>query len=310
MNRLNRTILSFGAVALGLGATSCFTGVESTPKITAHDVKREKIIERPEDTYLSGIDRQPFAEWTPGKRFYVTDNKISLMLGATGAAAGDLAGDTIVLKEIIPAQSVTGEDVTDIVFSTPSGHSITYRAGASPQRLRETGSVDIPFVIEESLIKQVASRMKGNTYFVTTSAWYDTEGNARTGRRFVPVTVDDVTFGNSFYPVRLLMKDENGNPFSLYLSTGKDLKAPRKFANIFTLTDPRLRYPMISDENWKLIINGRVALDMTRDEARLALGAPANIDRRPGYSFMREIWTYENGIFLIFEDGLLKNFRQ
>lgn len=49
---------------------------------------------------------------------------------------------------------------------------------------------------------------------------------------------------------------------------------------------------------------------MTRDEARLALGAPANIDRRPGYSFMREIWTYENGIFLIFEDGLLKSFRQ
>ena len=310
MNRFNLTILSAGAVALCIGATSCFTGVESTPKITAHDVKREKIVDKPEDTYLAGIDRQPFAQWQPGKKFYVTDNKISLMLGSTGATAGDLAGDTITLKSVTPATSVTGDEVTDISFTTPAGQEIIYRAGYSPEKLKELESVEIPFVIEESLINDVTARLKGNTYYIITSSWYDMDGNARSGRRFVPVKVDDVTFGNSFYPVRLIMSDENGQPFSLYLSTGKDLKAPRKFSSIFSLTNPRLRYPLISDDNWKLIINGRVAIDMTRDEARLALGAPANIDRRPGYSFMREIWTYENGIFLIFEDGLLKSFRQ
>lgn len=303
-------MLACGAAALSLGATSCFTGIESTPKITAHDVKREKIPDKPEDSYLSGIDRQPFAEWHPGKRFYITDNKVSLMLGSTGASAGDLAGDTVTLKNISSATSVTGEEVTDITFTTSAGTDITYRAGYSPEKLRENGIVEIPFMIEESLIWDVTARLKGNTYYIITTAWYDEDGNARNGRKFVPVKVEDVVFGNSFYPARLLMTDENGKPFSLYLSLGKDLKAPRKFSNIFSLTDPRLHYPLITDDNWKLIINGRVALDMTRDEARLALGAPANIDRRPGYSFMREIWTYENGIFLIFEDGLLKSFRQ
>lgn len=56
--------------------------------------------------------------------------------------------------------------------------------------------------------------------------------------------------------------------------------------------------------------NGTVTEDMTRDECRLSLGAPDNIDRRAGYSVLREVWSYENGRYLIFEDGLLRSYRQ
>lgn len=94
------------------------------------------------------------------------------------------------------------------------------------------------------------------------------------------------------------------------MSVGSDLRATRKFGSLLSLSNPRDRYPEITDANWNNIVNGRVSEDMTREECRLALGAPATVDRRPGYSIMREIWTYENGRYLIFEDGLLRSFRQ
>ncbi len=96
----------------------------------------------------------------------------------------------------------------------------------------------------------------------------------------------------------------------MFLTVGNDNRSTRRFSSIFSLTDPRLRFPDITDEIWKLITNGRVTTDMTREECRLALGQPDNVDRTPGYSILREVWTYENGIYLIFEDGRLRTFRQ
>ena len=48
---------------------------------------------------------------------------------------------------------------------------------------------------------------------------------------------------------------------------------------------------------------------MTRDECRLALGAPPEVLRTPSYGGMREVWSYSDGVFLIFEDGYLTRFR-
>ena len=59
--------------------TSCFTGIESTPKITASDVKKQNIPVKEEDSFLSEIKPQPFSEWEKGKRFYVSDDKFSLL---------------------------------------------------------------------------------------------------------------------------------------------------------------------------------------------------------------------------------------
>ncbi len=88
-----------------------------------------------------------------------------------------------------------------------------------------------------------------------------------------------------------------------------DQKGSRDFASLFYFENPRNRYPNITDETWANIIRGKVALYMTREECRLALGSPATVDRRPGISTMRELWTYENGIYLIFDDGILQSFR-
>jgi hypothetical protein len=76
------------------------------------------------------------------------------------------------------------------------------------------------------------------------------------------------------------------------------------------LKNPRDSYPTITDAVWSNIMSGRVADGMTKDECRLALGSPKNVTEQFGYSAVREIWSYENGIFLIFEDSILRSFRQ
>lgn len=288
---------------------SCFTGIESTPKITAGDVKRENIVQRPEDTFLSDIKPEPFSEWRTGKRFYVTDNKFQLLLQPSDKPFPAYQDTEVVFIKAGETSDITGNRIAELTFADTKGNHIVYRASQSLEALKENGSLNIPFLVEMSVVEAVRQRLKDNTYYVLTSSWYDTNTQSRRGRKFVPVKVIDVKPGNAFYSVVLEMSDEHGEPFRLLVSAGDDLKTLRSFGNVFSFRDPRQSYPQITDEIWKLIVNGKVKSGMTRDECRLSLGSPANVDKSAGYSSLREIWSYENGAYLIFIDGLLQSFR-
>lgn len=307
MKRAIRLTLSTALSALLL--TSCFTGIESTPKITAADVKREKVADTPESTYMTGVKGEPFSEWKAGKRFYVTDSKIHRILGASGSQSGDLGGTDLIYQSAQDVSSITGEPVAELTFLTHDGKNVVYRADGSTTALSQKPSVSIPFTVERTVLDQVASKLKGNHYYVMTRWWYDNTDQSFFGRRFVPVTITDILPGNAFFPVKLQLNDEKGNTFYLFMSINAGT-AHRDFASLLALSNPRTRYPAISDENWERIINGKIALDMTRDECRLSLGAPDNIDKRQGIGYLYEIWSYENGIYLMFEDGLLRDFRR
>jgi hypothetical protein len=49
---------------------------------------------------------------------------------------------------------------------------------------------------------------------------------------------------------------------------------------------------------------------MTSSECRLALGAPNDYTRVPTTGGMVERWTYDNGVYLMFEDGVLTRYRK
>ena len=49
---------------------------------------------------------------------------------------------------------------------------------------------------------------------------------------------------------------------------------------------------------------------MTKEECLLALGSPNLIDRLPSNAGILEFWKYNNGNQLLFDDGLLKEFRR
>lgn len=306
---LNKISLLTAAVLMAPLA-GCFTGIESTPKITAGDVRKENIKVTPEMEFLSDITTQPFMNWQKGKEFYVTDDKITLALNPLPKPLENLSGKIIRYSGFRTVPDVTGNESTEILLTTPDGTEVVYRINASPKELADRSGIEIPFTIETDLVNSTAKRLNGLKAWVITPVWYDMDDKASSGRKFVPVTITEVLPGNLAYPVKLTFIDEDGNPHRLFMSLGNERRATRPFATLFSFNNPRDRYPAISDANWQNIINGQVAQYMTRDECRLALGSPNDVDKGANYSSVIEKWTYDNGVYLIFEDGILMRFRK
>ncbi len=304
---LTLTLLSAPVMLL----QSCFTGVESTPKITAQDVRRQKVTVTAEMEFLADVKPRPFSDWRPGKELLVNDNRIDLIFKA-GIPDSDLPqpGDTLRWLRAEGAISVTGDSVTDLIFDR-RGSELVYRVNASAGALAARESFDVPFTVDLASVEAVRDRLKGRDLYILTPVWYDIDEKAVSGRRFEKVHVDDVVPGSYVYPVKVLFTAEGAPQRCVLMSlVSPEGSRMRNFATLFAFDDPHKRYPMITDENWLLIQNSRVTEGMTRDECRLALGTPADIDRRPATAGVLEVWNYDDGRYLIFQDGLLTAYRK
>ncbi|MCM1519173.1 MAG: hypothetical protein NC098_00090 [Lachnoclostridium sp.] len=304
-------VISYLSAALLL--QGCFTGVESTPRISASDVRRVETPPAPEDSFLRNVMAQPFAQWMPGKKFKVADNKIRLLFGATIPQGRDLAGTLLTFTGFNPTVSFTGDKVTDLYFVDDlfPADTMVYRVNFSADDLLSgKAPAEIPFTVDLDLVSRAGELLLGKKLYILTRNRRDDNDNIIPGRKFAAVTIDSVLPGNAVNPLKVVFTDDRGDKACVFLASGDTSNSPRTFRHTFSFSDPRKRYPAISDHNWELISEGKVAEGMTRDECRLALGNPATVDRRPGYSYLYERWGYENGIYLIFEDGLLKSFRR
>lgn len=289
--------------------SGCFTGVESTPKISAKDVKKQNVQETPEMHFLDSINPQAPSEWEHGKKFYILDPRISNLFVSEEATKLS-KGDIIEFVEAVPAMTVTGQDATDFKFRVPSGDIRTFRVSSTTEELAKKKQLEIPFTIEMSLVNDISRILTDNSYYVLTSMWYNDDEELVNGRKYIKVKVTGVVPGNIYYPVRVVFSDESSRLGSVFMSVSKEATASRNFPKLFSFNNPHDNYPQITDENWELIKNSRVAAGMTRQECRLALGAPDDVNRRPSSIGLVEIWTYQSGIYLMFTDGILTSFRK
>lgn len=312
MNLKRSRNIIFCTLALAACALhGCFTGIESTPRITAGDVRRQGVAKpTAEMQFLAGVGPQAPAQWRPGKKFYVADGRVA-MLFARAEAADSLQGTDLVYEGMRAAPSLTGEGATDIVLLTQRGDTLLYRVDSSPEALRSRERLEIPFTIERDPVERADSLMRGHTYYINTPMWRDRDGRSREGLRHVPVRVLGVMpGGDAVYPAAVLFSPA-GTPADtalVMMGLGGD-NAPRNFATLFSFKNPRDGYPHITDEVWNLIVHSKVQNGMTRDECRLALGAPERTEQIPTTAGMVERWSYGEGIYLIFEDGALAGYR-
>lgn len=294
--------------------TGCFTGIESTPRITASDVKRENVrTVTPEKSYGSTLVADSLSRWLPGREFRVVDSRIKLLFTSTSDGSLPAVGSVIRYLDLTPVPSLLGDTVTLVRFISAGNppDTLNYKMDATPEQLLNRPSLAIPFVIDLGLVNKIDSMLTGKTLYLLTPTRYLRSGERVQRSKFVAVTVTSVTPGNTDFPLSVNFT-EQGDPatYSLLMSAGTGKLSTRNFDSLFSLTDPRLNYPLITDENWKAITLSRVRPDMTRDECRLSLGNPAEVLHGHSYSSTYERWIYPSGTMLEFEDGLLKNYRR
>lgn len=315
--RLNRTATAILGALMCAGATSCFTGVESTPRIDASTVRDQRASQPvAEASYLSDVRPQAPSKWKRGKRFRVADDRVSLIFTAPSSPTYGLVGNDIEFCGMSSANSLTGNDATIIEFGDKSGGKYYYRLNNyNKQRIDSVASLEIPFCIDLDMVDEVDTKMRGKHLYVRTPSWYSADSSLTeiTGLRHVEIVVDSVLPGTSNFAAAVCFhpaKDETAGEFVLLMSVGKGKGATRTFDKLFAFENPRLQYPEISDDVWTLITRSHVRSGMTRDECRLALGAPADVLRVPTSGGMQERWTYSDGIYLIFDDGFLSRYRR
>lgn len=291
--------------------SGCFTGIESTPKITSKDVRREGAdAVTAEKRYLEDIEAFPYSQWKRGKELMVSDPKIALAL--SGDADSLQYGDILVFDGFETTRDITGDEVTLFRLINPADDYafLVYRSSLSPEKLQSLPGVDVPFTIDMDIVAAARERLVTKQLYTLTYNWLDDNGRTIRGRKFVPVVVTNVSPGTTDFPIRVEFVDGVGQKGSFLIALSRALQSTRGFETLFSFSDPHLRYPQINDYMWERITQGRVEDEMTTTEVRLAIGAPQEIVRAPGYGGVRERWIYSDGVYADFENGLLVNFRK
>lgn len=289
-----------------LPCAGCFTGVEGTKRINISREDRKLLVKTAEDTFLNIIGKSLLKEWQPGKIFVVSDSRLPLLFD--NPPTNDTAvtvGCQLRYAGLATRPRPDGSHEGIILFS--DGETI-YRlpSGKSPDNMaNEITGNDLPMLIDADAVSRADRIMTGKTLWIRTSLWYDQEGNRFHGLKFVPLTVVRIEPGTMVFPLRVMLTDAKGNLSVQYMNMGDGNHESRSFAKLFSLTDPRKNYPGISDEHWRLIQEGKVEPGMTKEECRLSIGSPTNVDSGHDYSSTIDIWQYDNGLFLRFRDGLL-----
>lgn len=293
--------------------SGCFTGIEGTKKIKLSKEDMRASVVSDEDNLLSSVSSEKLKDWKTGKPFLVADNKASLVFEREVVTDDDISGETFYYDGLEQKQSLDGSLTTVIVFKNDKNEKFRYFTSKDNSKALETiTSSEIPFLIDIDRVSQIKNILVGKKLWTVTSLWYDSDGNNVNGQKFVPVRIEDVKPGGSVFPVLISFSNQSDSnnidsPTQnyMYMNYGGDDGGSRKFKNLFTLKDPKSIYKNISDSNWKLIQQGKVVPGMTKEECRISIGSPSDVDKGHTHSTLLDVWKYSDGRVLRFADGIL-----
>lgn len=289
--------------------TSCFTGVEGTSKITLS--KKDIIATSPssEDIFLADVAPEILKDWKKGKRFVVADDKFRLIIENAGSRPVK-EGDIIEFNGLHSGLGVDNKENTNIRFQN-GADEINYVLERELNNALETVTAsDVPMLIELDLVEKVNQKLRGKKIWTKTALWYNERMEYKKGKKFCEVEITGVSPGNSFFPLKVSFVDNEGNTGVLLMNFGNSGNESRNFGKLFSLTDPRNSYKSISPDVWEAIQNENVMTGMTKEECRLSIGTPSDVEMGHSYSSAMEIWFYPDGSYLRFIDGILVNFKK
>lgn len=294
--------------------TSCFTGVESTKKISLSRDDRKTIQPSEEEIFFRPVAADPLAKWETKRPFIAADNRTLLIFDQQGLPIEpdevNLGGKTLLYEGLESRIAPDGTNDAVIVFSC-GDMTLRHNTGKDIAVAMESVTSDaIPMMIDLKMIDSARNLLLGKTLWTRSPLWYDANGERIPGKKYVPVTVIAVEPGSLVFPIKVKFKDDNGNEAWAFMNFGNSGKESRSFANVFYITDLRRKFPAIEDDVWSLICSGKVRVGMTKEECKLSLGNPQEVNSGHDYSQTLDLWHYADGTVLWFEDGILTKLRR
>lgn len=311
-----RTTLSVAVifVCFSVGLSSCFTGIESTKKINLSREDKRFAEPTPEEKLMSQIKTEPLENWERGRRFIVSDDRALMVIvpqqGLLPTAPDSIKGRILEFAGVESKINAAGNLTLTVLFSDGI-YLYAYDTGKEfNDAMKNLTSEQIPMLIDEEMVSQANNLLKGKKFWSRTNLWYDSLGNRIPGKKYVEVTVDKVSPGDMVFPLWMKIHTDKGDKGYVYMNFGSADNESRSFHNLFSLSNLRKHYSSIEEETWDYISRGEVKEGMTKEECRLALGNPVDTNSGHDYSQTLDIWSYENGKVLWFEDGRLVRIRQ
>lgn len=294
--------------------SSCFTGIESTKKISLSREDKKNLTPTKEENFMKQVEATPLKYWEQGKRFIVSDNKALLVIvpqsGLLPVAPDSVKGEIFNFVGLESKINAAGKITVSVLF-TDGIYSYSYDSGKEfDYAMDNLMSDQVPMLIDEDMVTQARHLLTSQKFWSRSNLWYDAQGNRIDGLKYVEVTIVDVQPGDMVFPLRVELKTDDNESAFVLMNFGNSGTESRSFHNLFSLTDIRKHYPNIEPETWKYISRGKVKEGMTKDEVKLALGNPTDLNSGHDYSQTLDIWSYENGRVLWFEDGRLVKIRQ
>lgn len=293
---------------------SCSTGIESTKKIKMTKEDAKLMVKTAEEAYTESLLGTPLSSWKEGKEFLALSDRTFYIFEPTGLSnelSGQaLKGNTLFFKGTESYQTPDLREECILLFSDGQ-NTYRYRTGKpTATAMKDIESSKVPLMSDLDLISKWKEKLVGETFWTKSNLWYDEKGDRCTGQKFTKVTILDVVPTTGNFPMKVKIKDESGKEAFMQMNYTSDAYDSRNFASLFFLSDPKAKYPKISEENWALIKDGKVGLGMTKEECKLAIGNPDEVNAGHTHSQTMDMWQYANGTYLMFTDGLLTRFRQ
>lgn len=291
--------------------SGCNTGIERTKTITMTKDDLRSMAPTPEEQLMAKLYIPALGQWQKEKPFLVTDNRASYIFNSERdeSSSDSLSGKILRFSKTLDRITPGGEKETVIEF-TDGKTPYYYSTGKKPEEaLASVSSLDIPLLLDLDVVASADSLLRSKEVWTKTQLCYDNEGNRLSGYKFVPVTIMGVTAGDMVFPFKVKVMTGDGKYVYFMMNMKNNGMESRTFPTLFSLTDPKLQHQNITPEVWKHIQAGAVKNGMTKDECKLSLGNPSDVDTGHDWNQTVDIWYYSDGRWLRFSDGLLVAFR-
>ena len=264
-------------------------------------------------------------DWKKGMKFIQVKKSepytymVSSAFSNTGKSLEDYYGqiltvDTIIEEYYYP-QGLQERIRTLILLTSASGDTITYKADTDKEDMRFDISYNhIDGLVYLADVDKAKELLTGKTiYTLCSEGFQDTNMGVRSVRvkRFSPYKVKSIGVGDISPFVKIIATDRDGNDaafFVIFSGTNSNSYTSKLyngyFYDTFSFSNPKSKYPSISNEIWDLIAEGKVRIGMSKEACQLSWGKPKKINKTTGSYGVHEQWVYDSS-YLYFENGKL-----